>query len=235
MPKHAKRFSRPVLVVLVLVLLVLPAAIAAAWMGTETMIEQTSDAEFCTTCHTMEPLATAHTRSRHGGDNPAGLVAECTDCHLPHDNAANHLFAKATTGLRDLWAQTIYPIHKPDWIGNLAHREDFVYDSGCLNCHAALERATSDDPAAGIAHEDYFASAGDAGAAAEGPDSCVDCHQHVGHENLRSALESHFDYVPQVAGERVPDEQREAEHDQGGEHGSEHAEDAEPAPMTASS
>ena len=114
MAKRSKRFSRRLLVVLVLLLLVVPAAIAAAWMGTETMIEQTSDAEFCTHCHTMEPMAIAHTRSKHGGDNPAGLVAECTDCHLPHDNAANHLFAKATTGLRDLWAQTIYPIHKPD-------------------------------------------------------------------------------------------------------------------------
>ncbi|WP_296898769.1 NapC/NirT family cytochrome c [Thiohalocapsa sp.] len=92
-----------------------------------------------------------------------------------------------------------FNIHKPDWIGNLEDREAYVYDSGCLNCHTALERATSDDPAAGAAHQAYFANAQGNGAA-EGPDSCVDCHQHVGHENLRSALEVHFDEVPAAAG-----------------------------------
>lgn len=202
MAKRSKRFSRRLLLVLVLLVLVVPAAIAAAWMGTETMIEQTSDAEFCTHCHTMEPMATAHARSKHGGDNPAGLVAECTDCHLPHDNAAHHLFAKATTGLRDLWAQTIYPIHKPDWIGKLEERADYVYDSGCLHCHSALERATTDDPAASAAHSAYFANA--AGDGGQGPSSCVECHKHVGHEDLRNALEAHFDEVPEVADELVP-------------------------------
>jgi cytochrome c-type protein NapC len=198
---------------------VVPAAIAAAWMGTETMIEQTSDAEFSTTCHTMEPMAIAHTRSKHGGDNPAGLVAECTDCHLPHDNAANHLFAKATTGLRDLWAQTIYPIHKPDWIGKLEERADYVYDSGCLHCHSALERATTDDPAASAAHSAYFANA--AGDGGEGPSSCVDCHEHVGHADLRNALEAHFDEVPEVADELVTEGE-----EQGAEESAEHAAEA---------
>ncbi|NBC13019.1 MAG: 7-cyano-7-deazaguanine reductase [Gammaproteobacteria bacterium] len=211
MAKRSKRFSRRLLLVLVLLLLVVPAAIAAAWMGTETMIEQTSDAEFCTTCHTMEPLAIAHTRSKHGGDNPAGLVAECTDCHLPHDNAANHLFAKATTGLRDLWAQTIYPIHKPDWIGKLEERADYVYDSGCLHCHSALERATTDDPAASAAHSAYFANADAEGASGQGPSSCVDCHKHVGHEDLRNALEAHFDEVPEMAEELVPQGEAQSE------------------------
>lgn len=219
MAKRSKRFSRRLLLVLVLLLLVVPAAIAAAWMGTETMIEQTSDAEFCTTCHTMEPMAIAHTRSKHGGDNPAGLVAECTDCHLPHDNAANHLFAKATTGLRDLWAQTIYPIHKPDWIGKLDERADYVYDSGCLHCHSALERATTDDPAASAAHSAYFANA--AGDGGEGPSSCVDCHEHVGHADLRNALEAHFDEVPEVADALVTEGE-----EQGAEESAEHATEA---------
>jgi cytochrome c-type protein NapC len=201
MPKYTRVRPRRLLIILLVLLLVVPAAIAAAWVGTETMIERTSDAEFCTTCHTMEPLARAHARDLHGGDNPSGVVAECTDCHLPHDNAAGHLVAKATTGLRDLWAQAIYPVHKPDWIANLERREDFVYDSGCLACHAALERATTDDAAAAAAHDAYFAGG-------DGPDSCVDCHQHVGHEDLRNALEAHFDEVADVAEELVPHKDR---------------------------
>ncbi|WP_200234274.1 cytochrome c3 family protein [Thiohalocapsa halophila] len=229
MAKRSKRFSRRLLLILVVLLLVVPAAIAAAWMGTETMIKQTSDAEFCTHCHTMEPMAIAHTRSKHGGDNPAGLVAECTDCHLPHDNAANHLFAKATTGLRDLWAQTIYPIHKPDWIGKLDERAEYVYDSGCLHCHSALERATTDDPAASAAHSAYFANA-DAEGGGQGPSSCVDCHEHVGHEDLRNALEAHFDEVPEVADELVPEGE---EHDE--EDSAEHAAKARARPSESAS
>jgi cytochrome c-type protein NapC len=206
--------TRRIVVLLIVLGLVVPAAIGAAWVGTETMIEGTSDAEFCTHCHTMEPLATAHRRDVHGGDNPSGLVAECNDCHLPHDSPTHHLIAKGLAGLRDAWAQAIYPIHKPDWIGNLEEREEWVYDSGCLACHSALERATTDNPAAAAAHASYFAERRPADATA-GPDSCVDCHAHVGHEDLRNALQSYFDEVPDAPHQLVP-----SEADAGAEQGS---------------
>lgn len=182
-----KRWIRRLLLTLVAIAVIVPAVMATGWVGTETMIEETSDAEFCTSCHTMEPFATSHAQDVHGGKNPGGVVAHCTDCHLPHESAAQHLFAKAKTGTRDAIAQAIYPVHKPDWIANLEERDEYVYDSGCLNCHAALKDATTDDPAALAAHKAYFG--GDLG------EGCVSCHEQVGHKNLRVMLDAHFDEV----------------------------------------
>ena len=183
----SKRWIRRLIVTLIAIAVIVPAVMAAGWIGTETVVNKTSDAEFCTSCHTMEPFARAHEQDVHGGNNPGGVVANCTDCHLPHDGAARYLFAKAKTGLHDAFAQAIYPIHKPDWIANLEKRADYVYDSGCLNCHAALKDATSDDPAALAAHKAYFG--GDVG------EGCVSCHANVGHKNLRVMLDDHFDEV----------------------------------------
>jgi len=189
----ANKTKRRILLILILALIVAPAVMAAAWIGTETVIERTSGAEFCARCHTMEPFAQSHEKDVHGGDNPGGVVAACTDCHLPHDSAAQHLLTKAQTGLKDVWAQAVYVLHKPDWIANLEHRANFVYDSGCLSCHRALERASSDNPAASAAHRAYFKS----------PDSqsCVMCHRRVGHEELKTALARHFDEVTFVVNE----------------------------------
>lgn len=135
----------------------------------------------------MEPFAATHEKDVHGGANSGGVVAECTDCRLPHDTAAHHLFAKARTGLRDLWAQAINFAHKPDWIGLLEERSNYVYGSGCLDCHAALERASRDNPTAAAVHDAYFADT-------EGQ-SCVDCHQHIGLAGLRDAFVDYFDEV----------------------------------------
>ncbi|MFP4496167.1 MAG: cytochrome c3 family protein [Halochromatium sp.] len=182
-----KRWIRRLLFTLIIIAIIVPAVMAAGWIGTETVVEKTSDAEFCSSCHTMEPFATSHEQDVHGGNNPGGVVAHCTDCHLPHDDAAQHLLAKAKTGTHDAIAQAIYPIHKPDWIANLEERAEYVYDSGCLSCHAALKDATSDDAEALAAHKAYFG--GDVGA------GCVSCHEHVGHQDLKVMLDDHFDEV----------------------------------------
>lgn len=182
-----KRWIRRLAVIVIAIAVIVPAVMAAGWVGTETLVENTADAEFCTSCHTMEPFATAHAQDVHGGNNPGGVVANCTDCHLPQDGAVRHLFAKATTGMRDVGAQAIYPFHKPDWIAGLSERAEYVYDSGCLGCHEALKDATQDDPAALAAHKAYFG--GDIG------DGCVGCHQNVGHKNLRVMLNAHFEEV----------------------------------------
>lgn len=182
-----KRWIRRLLVSLMAIALLVTAVMAGGWIGTETMIEKTSGAEFCGSCHSMAPFATAHARDTHGGNNPAGVVARCTDCHLPHDTAANHLLEKGKAGVRDVIAQAIYPFYKPDWLARLEKRSEYVYDSGCLSCHAALPEATSDNPAAQPAHQAYFDGNVRGG--------CVTCHENVGHKNLRIILADYFDEV----------------------------------------
>jgi cytochrome c-type protein NapC len=169
---------------LLLLLVVAPIAIGAGWIGAQAVIERTSDAEFCTACHSMTPFARTHAEDVHGGGNPSGFVAECVGCHLPHDTPTNYLLAKLYTGLRDLSAQSQMWLHQPDWLGGLAHRADYVYDSGCLNCHAALERVAPGNENAAAAHQAYRSGR---------VEHCVTCHQHVGHKDLRVAIIDHFD------------------------------------------
>ena len=55
-------------------------------MAVETGIEVTSRATFCGSCHSMEPMVNSYRDNSHGGDNPRGITAACTDCHVSHEN-----------------------------------------------------------------------------------------------------------------------------------------------------
>ncbi|MCD6400393.1 MAG: NapC/NirT family cytochrome c [Anaerolineales bacterium] len=55
--------------------------VIVSWMVTETGIEVTSHADFCSVCHAMEPMTNSYHDSVHGGNNPRGIMAACTDCH----------------------------------------------------------------------------------------------------------------------------------------------------------
>jgi cytochrome c-type protein NapC len=164
----------PVLIILI------SAGMAGGWALTDTVIEATSDRAFCTVCHSMEPFAQAYDQDSHGGRNPGGVAAACVDCHLPHTGPVRYLAAKVHTGLHDGWAQVLSLFKEPDWVGNLDRRADYVYDSGCLRCHARLRDATSDDPTAAFAHQTYFQQGSNM--------HCVTCHAHVGHKDLLSVL-----------------------------------------------
>ncbi len=163
-------------------LMTVPVVMIGGWTLTEGAIGATSDREFCTTCHTMEPFALAYDQDVHGGRNSNGIAANCADCHLPHDSPGHYLIAKVQTGMHDGFAQLMSVFREPDWIGNLDNRAEYVYDSGCLTCHAKLQSATGDNPTMTLAHQAYFE--GDANLL------CVTCHAHVGHKDLLTHLSS---------------------------------------------
>lgn len=163
-------------------LIVLAIIVAGSWALTESAIQATSDASFCSVCHTMKPFAETHALDLHGGQNPKGLSAACADCHLPHDSPGAYLLAKIETGVYDLWAELLATFSEPDWIGKLEQRGSYVYDSGCRQCHTHLDRARDQTPTATFAHQTYFKS--------EGAMQCVTCHTQVGHQDLRARLSS---------------------------------------------
>jgi cytochrome c-type protein NapC len=73
-----------------------------------------------------------------------------------------------------------------DWQELRDHREEYVYDSGCITCHRNLEAATADKSF----HDNYFNEVTDT--------QCVTCHETVGHSNLNKYLletkyKHHFD------------------------------------------
>lgn len=147
-----------------------------SWLIGEESFTATSHAKFCVSCHSMEPFVLSNADNHHGGNNDFGIKASCTACHLPHDNSANYLYVKARTGLHDIFAETFYDTSAIDWKAKTEHREDFVYDSGCLTCHVELEAATQDTEE----HTRYFAGTTDS--------KCVTCHEEVGHSNLNKYL-----------------------------------------------
>ena len=147
-----------------------------SWMATETGIEFTSEPSFCGSCHVMTPMVDAYQESVHGGNNPFGVAARCTDCHTDHRNAFTLLWSKGRSGIHDIWVVLTQDEFALDWEANRQRRAEFVYDSGCLQCHRNLAAISSGHDA----HAKYFAGAVQS--------KCVDCHENVGHKNLRRHL-----------------------------------------------
>ncbi len=138
--------------------------------------EKTADANFCGSCHTMKPFVSAFEIHVHGGDNRFGFQAECNDCHLPHDGLAHYFFVKVKSSTNDIWVETFDNTDKIDWRKKIKDGNRFVYDSGCLSCHADLENKTLSNPRAFLPHRLYFSKTT--------TKTCADCHANAGHKHL---------------------------------------------------
>ncbi len=157
--------------------------VIVSWMALETGVEISSHADFCGVCHAMEPMVKSYHASTHGGNNPRGIMASCTDCHVSHENVFAHFIGKAQSGTHDVWITLIKDEATLDWQAKRLEHNNYVYDSGCLTCHRNLEAATQDE----MKHQSYFAGTTDA--------QCVDCHEEVGHDNLNKyLLENKYKY-----------------------------------------
>lgn len=183
-----RRLTKRLILLAALLLVLVPAVMALSWVGTETVLQETADAEFCGSCHSMTPFVATHAEDVHGGNNAGGVVANCADCHLPHHSPDAYLRAKVRTGIHDVVVQGTTWLDPVDWLAKREERERFVYDSGCLRCHGALKSASEGDPAALAAHQRYFSN--------DTVESCVTCHAEVGHKNLSAAIAEHFDHIP---------------------------------------
>lgn len=147
-----------------------------AWMAIETGIEITSHADFCGACHVMEPMVDSYHADIHGGNNPRGIMAPCTDCHVSHENVVSHFVGKARSGTHDAFVTIFTDEKNNDWQALREEREEYVYDSGCLTCHRNLGNVDGGQKE----HQNYFDGLIDT--------QCVTCHEEVGHSNLNKYL-----------------------------------------------
>ena len=157
--------------------------VAGSWAVIDTGIHQTSDDEFCTSCHSHEPIGTSYREDLHGGNNATGWQATCSQCHIPKDNALHYLWVKGRHGVVDPYMEFTRDSYDIDWHGHRELRERYVYDSACMDCHRKLEQSTLSNGKAFLPHRDYFTGRTEK--------TCVSCHQHVGHKNLGLHLEAH--------------------------------------------
>lgn len=126
-----------------------------------------NDPAVCVNCHIMRE---EYDGWRHGSHH---AVATCNDCHLPHDNALNKFFVKASNGYYHSKAFTLMNFHEPIRIKPSNAK---VLEDNCRRCHAELAGEITAHGTLGVPTDptqkaDLF--------------GCVRCHQEVGHGPVR--------------------------------------------------
>ncbi len=143
-------------------------------LGAGKVITKTSSNEYCMSCH-IHPMADMEWKRSVHYETQSGYHVACVECHLP-PKGEGYLWAKGTTGLRDLWSFYTKDSASFDWVerGRLEVARGHVYNSSCLKCHenlfpAKLTKAGED------AHLYYTQQK-------ESPDlHCINCHLNAGH------------------------------------------------------
>ena len=152
--------------------------------STVVMIKSTADGEFCTSCHTMDPMFAANKLDVHGGNNPQGFVAKCADCHLPNDSVIHYFWKKQWNGITDTFSFIFKDPSKIDWMHRGLTR---IHDSSCLSCHKRLTDSPKMDSWKKDIHKTYFAKKDN-----NSNFRCVSCHPDVGHKELSRFLEEKY-------------------------------------------
>jgi cytochrome c-type protein NapC len=175
-----KRVIGPLLWIIVTLLVALPLLLSAGWVIAQYGIQETTEVEFCTSCHSMSPMGESYRMDVHGGRSVHGVQASCSDCHLPHDNPLTFVLAYWRRLLGDGWVELVHGTQATDWEALRDERESYVFDSGCLGCHRNLLNAFPRNTDGYAAHKTYFGG--------ETHEKCVSCHMSVGHKNLGASL-----------------------------------------------
>lgn len=146
-------------------------------------LHKTSDQKFCVICHEMDPMVVAYREDVHGGAGKLGASAKCVDCHLPHDNILKYIYTKARNGVVEGAIHVFSDPSKINWLEKRAHRESFVFDDGCLECHGNLLSTQTSSSQAQKMHTHYERLK-----KSDQAIRCVSCHIDAGHQNMRNIL-----------------------------------------------
>jgi hypothetical protein len=112
--------------------------LGAALAGHQT-VKYTSTDAFCDqACHAHPQAEQFWMQSAHYS-NRQGIVAHCTDCHLP-PGGLQYLAEKARLGAHDAYAQLFRDVSKINWARErtLDRAVTFTYDEACVHCHNNL-------------------------------------------------------------------------------------------------
>jgi sulfatase modifying factor 1 len=143
-------------------------------IGANKALHVTSTNNYCVSCHIHPAADMAWKKSVHY-DTRSGYRIACVDCHLP-PKGQGYLWAKGTTGLRDLWSKWTKDSASFNWEDRrrLEVARGYVYESSCIKCHenlfpAKLTKAGED------AHLYYTQT--------KKTDElhCINCHLNAGH------------------------------------------------------
>ena len=143
-------------------------------LGGGKALHSTSTNDYCVSCH-IHPMADASWKKSVHYDTRSGYRIACVDCHLP-PKGEGYLWAKGTTGLRDLWSKWTKDSASFNWTDRrrLETARLYVYESSCIKCHenlfpAKLTKAGED------AHLYYTQTKKTKEL------HCINCHLNAGH------------------------------------------------------
>jgi len=156
------------------------------WGGFNTAMEATNTLEFCISCHEMEEnVYREYTETIHY-NNPAGVRATCSDCHVPRPwvhkvvrkiQATNELFHKA---LGSIDTPEKFDAKRLTLARNVWRTMKATDSRECRNCH---DYTTMDpekqQPRARKQHMN----------AMEAGNTCIDCHKGIAHKKAHDQLE----------------------------------------------
>jgi cytochrome c nitrite reductase small subunit len=87
------------------------------------------DSETCMNCHIMAPQYATWAHSSHRE------VANCNDCHVPHNNFLNKYYFKAKDGLRHA---TIFTLRREPQVIFIKDEGKRAVQNNCIRCHEYL-------------------------------------------------------------------------------------------------
>ena len=143
-------------------------------------VEFSSHESFCMSCHEMRIVAEQGWMKSVHYDNESGVVATCSDCHIPHALIPK-LYVKTRDGSKDIYVH-LFGESNPesmDWDHLSRSARIKIYDESCRQCHKNLT-PTGASIKAIEAHREYLRNP-----EAEG---CMDCHTEAFHDEFLSFL-----------------------------------------------
>lgn len=87
------------------------------------------ESETCMNCHIMAPQYATWSHSSHRE------VANCNDCHVPHNNVFNKYYFKAKDGLRHA---TMFTLRLEPQVIFIKDAGKKVVQNNCIRCHSYL-------------------------------------------------------------------------------------------------
>ena len=146
-------------------------------------VEYSSRDTFCMSCHEMRIVGEQGWMKSIHYNNEAGVVATCSDCHIPH-SLFPKLYVKARDGSKDVFVHFFGESdpYTMDWNHLSGNARSKIYDGSCRHCHKNLTPIGASIKAI-EAHREYLRNQEAAG--------CMDCHEEAFHDEFLTYLSGH--------------------------------------------
>jgi cytochrome c-type protein NapC len=153
------------------------------YFTSQTVLHATSTDDFCMTCHSNHSLRDEVLASAHG-NNSAGMVVQCKQCHLPNERLA-YLFRKIYVS-KDLIGFMLTPdFNTQEWLDeNRREQADLALkwfrktdSKTCQYCHSRIY----EDPPEAMGRMAIGMHRMNHNRAPEERQTCVDCHKGETH------------------------------------------------------